>query len=127
VTGVERPEQLRNFVAGGFVEGTAVFDKVSPVDGIVVAQVHEAGAAVVDAAVKAARAALAGAWGRSRVAERVALLRRIADVIEDRADDLLRAEIRDTGKPERQARELDVGRAALNFRAAADAIASAGR
>ncbi|WP_051792196.1 2-hydroxymuconic semialdehyde dehydrogenase [Amycolatopsis jejuensis] len=123
---MSRQVQLRNFVAGEFVAGTAVFDKVSPVDGTVVAQVHEAGADVVDAAVKAARAALTGAWGRSRVAERAALLRRIADVIEDRADDLLRAEIRDTGKPEKQARELDIGRAALNFRAAADVIASAG-
>ncbi|MEV0972529.1 2-hydroxymuconic semialdehyde dehydrogenase [Microtetraspora glauca] len=117
---------LRNYVGGEFVDGTATFEKVSPVDGGAVATVHEADAVIVDAAVAAARTALNGAWGRSTVAWRAALMRRVADRIEERFDDLLAAEVADTGKPVPLARELDIARAAANFRAAADMIVSKG-
>jgi aminomuconate-semialdehyde/2-hydroxymuconate-6-semialdehyde dehydrogenase len=117
---------LRNFVGGRYVEGGDLFDDVNPVDGSVVARVQEADREVVNQAVRAARDALNGAWGRFSVAERAALLRRIADRIEERFDDLLAAEVADTGKPLPLARELDVSRAAANFRAAADLIASTG-
>jgi len=117
---------ILNYVGGRYAEGSAGFDDVNPVDGSVVAQVHEADAALVDEAVRAARAALNGPYGRSSVSERVLMLRRAADVIEDRFDDLLAAEVADTGKPHGQARTLDVARAAINFRSFADTLASAG-
>ncbi|HEY5846784.1 MAG TPA: 2-hydroxymuconic semialdehyde dehydrogenase [Microlunatus sp.] len=117
---------ILNYVGGRFVEGAAGFDDINPVDGSVVAQVHEADAALVDEAVRAARAALNGPYGRSSVSERVQLLRRAADIIERRFDDLLAAEVADTGKPHTQARTLDVARAAVNFRSFADTLASAG-
>ncbi len=117
---------LRNFVNGSFMDGAAVFDKTSPVDGRLVAVVHEADAAVVDAAVRSGRAALDGPWGRSTWPERAALLRRIADRIDERFDDLLAAEVADTGKPVALARDLDVARAAGNFRSFADTVAAAG-
>ncbi|MEU6750542.1 aldehyde dehydrogenase family protein [Spirillospora sp. NPDC046719] len=88
--------------------------------------VHEAGAEVVGAAAAAARAALAGPWGTSSAAYRADLLRRIADRIEARSQDLLDAEIADTGKPAALARELDISRAARNFRVFADTIAAGG-
>src|SRR5699024_10279462 len=50
----------------------------------------------------------------------------IADRIEERSEDLLQAEIRDTGKPEQLARTLDITRASANFRAFADLAATAG-
>ncbi|MFZ3566631.1 2-hydroxymuconic semialdehyde dehydrogenase [Streptomyces sp. BH097] len=118
--------QLRNFVDGNFVEGADTFDKFSPVDGARVAVVHEAGQETVDAAVRAARRAFEGRWGRSTDQQRAALMRRIADGIEARFEEFVDAEIRDTGKPVAQARELDVARAAANFRSFADTIASAG-
>lgn len=118
--------QLRNFVGGRFVEGISAFEKVSPVDGSVVAVVHEADSGLVDAAVRAGREALEGAWGRTTVAERARLLHRVADAIEARFDDLVRAEVADTGKPVALARELDVTRAAMNFRSFADMVACAG-
>lgn len=118
--------QTRNFVQGEFVDGVKTFDNISPVDGSLVSQVHEADAMLVDRAVRAARAALSGPWGRASVTERVATLRRIADRIEDRFDDLLAAEVSDTGKPETVARGLDVARAVANFRAFADMIATHG-
>ena len=103
--------QLRNFVNGRFVEGDRLFDKLSPVDGSLVARVHEADRETVDRAVRAARSALDGAWGRSRVAERVALLRRIADrARRPRSTTWSPPRSRDTGKPVSLARSLDVPR-----------------
>lgn len=119
-------QELRNFVDGQFVDGSAEFDKVGPVDGSVVARVHEAGAMVVDRAVRSAQRALEGPWASLSVNDRAQLLRRLADRIDERAEDLLAAEIGDTGKPEALARRLDVARAAQNFRAFADVVAAAG-
>jgi aminomuconate-semialdehyde/2-hydroxymuconate-6-semialdehyde dehydrogenase len=58
---------------------------------------------------------------------RTALLRRVADGIENRFEEFVRAESADTGKPYRQARELDVARAVANFRSFADTVAAAGQ
>ena len=117
---------LRNFVGGRYVEGGDLFDDINPVDGSVVARVQEADKETVNQAVLAARNALNGRWGQFSARDRVALLRRIADRIEERFDDLMAAEVADTGKPLPLARELDVSRAAANFRASADLIASTG-
>ncbi len=117
---------LRNLVGAEQVGGLRTFDKVSPVDGRVVATVHEAGAEVVDAAVRAARRALAGPWGELTVAHRATLLRRVADGIEARFDDFVEAEVRDTGKPVAAARALDVARAVTNFRSFADTVSAKG-
>ena len=119
--------QIRNFVDGAFVEPDGrCWDKISPVDGSVVAQVHEADAPIVDRAVQAARNALDG-WSGTPVNARCALLRRVADRIEDRFEEFVRAESADTGKPQQQARELDVARAVANFRSFADTVAAAGQ
>jgi aminomuconate-semialdehyde/2-hydroxymuconate-6-semialdehyde dehydrogenase len=53
----------------------------------------------VDAAVRAARAALNGEWGGLTVEQRVELLYAVADEINRRFDDFLAAEMADTGKP----------------------------
>ncbi|KQM80631.1 2-hydroxymuconic semialdehyde dehydrogenase [Agromyces sp. Leaf222] len=118
--------QLRNFIGGEPVDGVRTFAKLDPTDGSHVAEVHEAGRREVDLAVASARAALEGPWGRMTVGERATILRRIADGIERRFDDLVAAEVGDTGKPEALARDLDVARAAANFRAFADVVSAAG-
>jgi aminomuconate-semialdehyde/2-hydroxymuconate-6-semialdehyde dehydrogenase len=119
--------QIRNFVGGAFVEADdRCWDKINPVDGTVLARVHEADAALVDRAVRAAREALDG-WAGTAVNARTALLRRVADGIENRFEEFVRAESADTGKPYRQARELDVARAVANFRSFADTVAAAGQ
>ncbi|GGH61271.1 2-hydroxymuconic semialdehyde dehydrogenase [Rothia aerolata] len=119
-------DQIRNFINGEYVDGVGTFDDINPVDGSLAAQVHTADKGVVDRAVKAARDALNGPWGSMSTPERVAILRRIADRIEERFDDLLAAEIRDTGKPVELAKTLDVYRASANFRSFTDTAASAG-
>lgn len=113
-------------IAGERVEGIRTFEKLSPVDGSLIAEVHEAGSEQVDRAVAAARAAFDGPWGRMTVAERARLLRGVADAIDRRAEELVAAEVGDTGKPEALARDLDVARAAANFRSFADTVSAAG-
>ena len=111
---------LRNYVDGAFVTTNRQFDNVSPLTGKVLAQVHEADAALVDRAVEAARKALDGPWGRTTPEERARMLHRVADVIERRFDEFVAAEVTDTGRTVAQARKLDVYRAIVNLRTFAD-------
>ncbi|MFD1880874.1 2-hydroxymuconic semialdehyde dehydrogenase [Paracoccus pacificus] len=115
-----------NFIDGQFVKGSAQpFANHFPTTGEVIGEVSAAGRAEVDAAVGAARAALKGPWGRMPVAERVALLRKLADGINARFDEFLAAEIRDTGKPRAIASHIDIPRGAANFNVFADQILTA--
>ena len=119
-------QKLPCFIGGEFITEGAAFANVSPVDGTVLSSVTEAGAELVGRAVAAARAALRGPWGRMAVAERAALLRRVAERIEQRFAEFLSAEIADTGKTHRQASTLDIPRGAANFRAYADLVLARG-
>ncbi|MFV2088351.1 aldehyde dehydrogenase family protein [Micromonospora sp. LOL_021] len=109
---------IRNAVGGRLVDPDErrSFPAVDPVDGRTFARVHEADADLVDRAVSAARAALTGPWSRWSAAARADLLRRVADRIEQRAEEFVAAEVADTGKPVAEARRLDVARAVANFR-----------
>jgi len=118
------PGVLRNFVRGSFVDTADHFAKRSPVTGQVLFAVAEAGESTVDAAVAAARAALRGPWGAMSDAQRATVLRAVAEELERRFDDLVAAEVADTGKAVSQARTLDIPRGAANFRAFADIVAS---
>ena len=115
-------KEIRNFIDGAFVATGKTFEKRSPVDGRVIALVHEAGQAEVDAAVRAARAALKGPWGKLTVAERAELLYAVADGINRRFDEFLAAECADTGKPMSLARHIDIPRGAANFKVFADVV-----
>ncbi|HEX5202807.1 2-hydroxymuconic semialdehyde dehydrogenase [Paractinoplanes rhizophilus] len=117
---------LRNFVAGEFREPAGTFAKFSPVTGEQVCTVTESDRGVVDDAVAAAKRAVRGPWGRTTEQERAAMLRRIADELDKRFDDLVEAEVADTGKTIAQARTLDIPRGAANFRAFADIVAATG-
>ncbi|MDF0730094.1 2-hydroxymuconic semialdehyde dehydrogenase [Pseudomonas entomophila] len=118
-------KHYRNYVNGQWVESPRTFEDISPVDGTLVAVVHEASQALVDEAVQAGHRAVAGAWGRTSATERVAVLRRIADEMERRQADFLAAEMADTGKPLAMASAIDVPRGIANFRTFADILATA--
>ena len=113
-------------VGGELVSHGRTFENISPVNGALLATVTEADAALVDRAVRAARAALRGPWGRLSMAERCNLLRKVAERIEQRCDEFVSAEIADTGKTLEQARSLDIPRGAANFRVYADLAAARG-
>ncbi len=119
------PKLLSNFVDGRFISSNREFDDINPADGSLIARVAEASRELVDEAVRAARKALNGEWGRSGVRERAALLYKIADGIEARFDEFVHAESADTGKPVALASRLDIPRGAANFRAFADIIKTA--
>jgi aminomuconate-semialdehyde/2-hydroxymuconate-6-semialdehyde dehydrogenase len=118
-------KQYRNYVNGGWLESPRRFEDINPVDGSPIAEVHEADRTTVDSAIRAGRHALDGAWGKTTVTERAALLYRIADEIERRFDDFLAAEMADTGKPLAMASTLDIPRGAANFRVFADILKTA--
>jgi aminomuconate-semialdehyde/2-hydroxymuconate-6-semialdehyde dehydrogenase len=99
-----------------------MFNNVDPATGNVVAMVEESTREDVDEAVTAARHSLRGPWGSMTLDQRAKLLHAIADGIEKRFDDFLRAEILDTGKPVTMASHLDIPRGAANFRAFADLL-----
>src|SRR5579862_6649693 len=117
---------IQNYIDGKFVAGKREFVDVNPADGSVIAQVTEADRDLVDDAVRAARKAFRGEWGRLTIRERAARLHKVADAIEARFDYFLAAEVADTGKPIALASRLDVPRAAANFRVFADLIKTAG-
>jgi len=119
-------KSILNYIDGQFVRGKRAFPDVNPADGSVIAQVEEADQGLVDAAVRAARQALRGAWGRAAIRERAARLQQVADAIEARFACFVAAEVADTGKPVALASKLDVPRAAANFRAFADLIKTVG-
>ena len=77
---------------------------VSPADGEVFDHVARGGAAEVDAAVRAARAALDGPWGRMAATERGRILVKIGQAVLDHEEELAQIEARDTGKPMSTAR-----------------------
>ena len=77
---------------------------VSPADGELFDRVARGGAHEVDLAVAAARAALAGPWGRLTATERGRILVRIGEAVLGHEDELARLEARDTGKPMSTAR-----------------------
>lgn len=116
--------RIVNMIGGRAAPAAArrTFPNINPATGKVIALVEEATRDDVDAAVAAARAALNGPWGRFSPEERARLMHRIADGIEARFDDFLRAEILDTGKPITMASHLDIPRGAANFRALADVL-----
>lgn len=110
---------LRHFIGGERVASGSTFEDVSPIDETVIAHVHAGGQSEVDAAVAAARAAFP-AWAALPVAERSAILRRVADGIEARVEDLSQVETRDNGALIRAHRRGVMPRSAMNFRFFAD-------
>ncbi len=80
-----------------------------PSTGEPIAEVADASAADAERAVAAARAAfLRGDWSRITPAERAAVLDRMADLLEERADEFARTESRNTGKPLKFSSAFDV-------------------
>lgn len=89
-----------HFVNGDWMEDSAgaPIEVIYPATGEVIARLHEATAAVIDAALESAKAAQKE-WAARKPVERGRVLRRAADLIRARGDALARLETLDTGKP----------------------------
>jgi len=95
------------------------FETLSPTDNKPIAKVARGGAAEIDRAAKAAMKAFRTGWARSSGEERRAVLHRIADAIEARAEEIAFVECMDTGQPIRYMAKAAL-RGAENFRFYAD-------
>ena len=85
------------------------FATLNPATGEEICQIAEADTADVDRAVKAARAAFEhGPWRKTMASERGRLLNRLADLMEQHADELASLEVLDNGKPYTVAKAVDV-------------------
>ena len=92
--------RLRNHIDGEFrdaVDGRTT-EVVNPATGEAYATAPLSGQADVDAAMAAAAAAFPG-WRDTTPAERQKALLKIADAFEERAEELVAAEVENTGKP----------------------------
>jgi phenylacetaldehyde dehydrogenase len=89
------------------VASASRFDTVDPATGEVLATLPLAGEDEIDAAVEAARAAQP-AWARLDPSDRTRVLFRVAQLVEQHADELAELESRDVGKPLAEARSRDV-------------------
>ncbi len=117
VEGVE--VDTRHWINGERVASSSTFTDVSPIDETELGEISAGGEDEVDLAVRAARAAFP-AWAALAVAERSAILRRLADGIDARAEDLSRVETRDNGSLLRSHRRGVMPRVGMNFRYFAD-------
>jgi betaine-aldehyde dehydrogenase len=91
---------LQNFVNGKFTDAAdgRTSDVIDPSTGEVYAHAPVSGRQDVDVAMQAAAAAFQG-WRDTTPSERSLALIRIADAMENRADQIVEAETRNTGKP----------------------------
>ncbi|MGW8538654.1 aldehyde dehydrogenase family protein [Rhodococcus qingshengii] len=116
--------EYKNYINGKFVDGKGAFAAIDPATGRPAAWVHEADAMVVDLAVDSARESFDASWHTMPIDDRCAVMRSVADEIERRSDDLVDAEVADTGQPETRIRDFDIVTAANHFRDCADALVS---
>ncbi len=120
--------KLKSEGIGHMIDGKTVpsisgqtFETKSPVDGAVLASVARGNAEDIDRAATAAATAFKS-WRDMSAAARKKLLHRVADAIEDHADDIAVLECIDTGQAHRFMAKAAI-RAAENFRFFADKCA----
>lgn len=113
-------QTLKNLVAGEWLGSDQTWIKTSPFDGRPVATVHAATREMVDRAVNAGKAAAFGDWGRMPIRGRVAILRDLHRRLTARLDDLIDADMADTGRSRWQASNFDGARAIGPFESYCD-------
>lgn len=121
--GSEFKEKYGLFINGEWVDASdgATFTSYNPANGEELATFAEATKEDVDAAVDAAWAAFP-AWKAVEPQDRAALLNKIADIIDENAELLAKAETMDNGKPLRETTFIDVPWSSEHFRYFAGAI-----
>jgi aldehyde dehydrogenase (NAD+) len=116
-TPVPLRKQYEHFIGGKLVAPGKgkYFRSLNPATGKAHARIADGDAKDVDRAVKAARTALQGPWGKLPAGERSKLLFRIARMIQERSRELAILETIDGGKPIKESRDIDLPLAAAHF------------
>jgi aldehyde dehydrogenase (NAD+) len=103
--------QTQCFIGGNWVPAASgkTFETINPATEEVIATVAEGDSADVDQAVEAAREALEhGEWSKMDARDRGRLMYKLADLIEEEAEELTALESLDNGKPISEARAGDM-------------------
>ncbi|WP_342641888.1 betaine-aldehyde dehydrogenase [Rhodoligotrophos ferricapiens] len=103
------PSKIENYIGGTYrpSAGNERFETRNPATGEVLAVIEQAVVADLEAALESADAGLAQ-WRELTGAERGRILRRAADLLRARNEDLARLEVLDTGKPLQEALAVDI-------------------
>ena len=119
VEGVE--VDTRHWIGGERVKSETTFTDISPIEEQPIAEISAGSTLEVDAAVEAAQQAFPD-WAAMPRNERAELLRKVADGIDARTEDLARVETRDNGSLLRSHRRSVMPRVGMNFRFFADYV-----
>jgi aldehyde dehydrogenase (NAD+) len=107
-------ESLPMYIDGQWMRGAQTFESVNPANGKPLTRIAQATAADVDAAVKAARAALP-AWRALEGTERARYLYALARGVQRHSRLFAVLETLDNGKPIRETRDIDIPLVARHF------------
>jgi aldehyde dehydrogenase (NAD+) len=110
-------KRYRLFINGKFVapKSGKYFDSINPATEEKLAEIAEANAADVGAAVSAARRAYKNVWGKMPGRERGKFLFRIARLIQEKSRELAVLETMDGGKTIKESRDVDLPLVAAHF------------
>lgn len=109
-------DRYENWIGGEWVAPVKgqYFENITPVTGKVFCEVARGTAEDIELALDAAHK-VAPSWGKTSVAERAAILNKIADRIDENLEMLAVAESWDNGKPIRETLNADLPLAADHF------------
>ena len=111
IVAAPKVRQTNMLIGGKWVESRSGkrFPTINPVNEQMIAEVPEADAADVDAAVKAARTAFdSGPWSKMDARDRGRMMNKLADLIEANQNELAALETLDNGKPISDAKAADL-------------------
>ncbi|MBT7896687.1 MAG: aldehyde dehydrogenase [Flavobacteriales bacterium] len=116
-------KKIYNYIDGNLVapDSGKYLDNYNPSNGNVYSLIPDSNDNDINNAVSAAKVAFK-IWSKTTKQYRSDVLMKLADKLEESADDLIIAESLDNGKPESLARAVDIPRASENFRFFATAI-----
>jgi len=111
------PYHLENFIGGNFIGPLSgdFLEGINPATGEVYYQIPNSSKKDIAIAVSAAQKAFTN-WSNTAAEQRFIILNKIAELIEQHADELALAETNDNGKPLWLSKAVDIKRAADNFR-----------
>lgn len=120
---VTKVREIKLYINGEYVESSErkTFEVKNPATQEVIANVHEATKEDIDRACRTAREAFEnGPWRTMPLSERCNRIRRMAQIIMERREEIARLEALDVGKPYQVALEREIPRAANNLKFFAD-------
>ena len=115
--------EIQNFINGEWRDANSgkKMEVVDPSRGSVYGQLSFSDSSDVKDAIHAAKNAYPE-WSKMSISKRSQLMMKLADLIDENADSLIKAESLDNGKPLKLAKHVDIPRASANIRFYAQAI-----